>query len=48
MDALRIHDRGGSEGLAYEEAPVPEPGTGDVLVRVHAGPGRSSSGSMRT
>ena len=25
-DALRIHERGGPEGLAYEEAPVPEPG----------------------
>ena len=36
MHALRIHERGGPEGLAYEEAPVPEPGTGDVLVRVHA------------
>lgn len=29
-------NKGTSEGLAYEEAPVPEPGTGDVLVRVHA------------
>ena len=36
MYALRIHEQGTSEGLAYEEAPVPEPGTGDVLVRVHA------------
>jgi NADPH:quinone reductase-like Zn-dependent oxidoreductase len=36
MYALRIHERGTSEGLAYEEAPMPEPGTGDVLVRVHA------------
>jgi NADPH:quinone reductase-like Zn-dependent oxidoreductase len=35
MHALRIHERG-SEGLAHEEAPIPEPGTGDVLVRVHA------------
>lgn len=37
MHALRMHERGGLEGLVYEEAPVPEPGTGDVLVRVHAG-----------
>src|SRR5436309_905607 len=31
-----MHQQGGPEGLSYEEAPVPEPGTGDVLVRVHA------------
>jgi NADPH:quinone reductase-like Zn-dependent oxidoreductase len=36
MHALRIHKQGGPEGLTYEEAPVPEPGTGDVLVRVLA------------
>lgn len=36
MHALRIHEQRGSEGLAHEEAPIPEPGTGDVLVRVHA------------
>src|SRR5919198_2243850 len=36
MRALRMHERGGPEGLADEEAPLPEPGTGDVLVRVRA------------
>ncbi len=36
MHALRIHEQGGPEGLAYEDAPEPEPGTGDVLVRVLA------------
>jgi NADPH:quinone reductase-like Zn-dependent oxidoreductase len=36
MRALRIHAEGGPEGLVYEEAPDPEPGTGDVLVRVEA------------
>jgi len=36
MPALRIHEQGGPEGLSYEEAPVPKPATGDVLVRVHA------------
>jgi NADPH:quinone reductase-like Zn-dependent oxidoreductase len=36
MHALRIHEQGGPEGLTYEEAPEPEPGTGDVLVRVLA------------
>jgi len=36
VHALRIHEQGGPEGLTYEEAPEPEPGTGDVLVRVLA------------
>jgi NADPH:quinone reductase-like Zn-dependent oxidoreductase len=36
MHALRVHEQTGLEGLTYEDAPTPEPGTGDVLVRVHA------------
>ena len=36
MHALRIRAQGGPGGLSYEEAPMPEPGTGDVLVRVRA------------
>jgi NADPH:quinone reductase-like Zn-dependent oxidoreductase len=36
MHALRVHEQGGPEGLTYEDAPMPEPGIGDVLVRVHA------------
>jgi NADPH:quinone reductase-like Zn-dependent oxidoreductase len=37
MRALRVHDRrAGVDGLVYEEAPVPEPGIGEVLVAVHA------------
>jgi NADPH:quinone reductase-like Zn-dependent oxidoreductase len=36
MRALRIHSEGGPEGLLYEEAPDPEPGIGEVLVRVEA------------
>ncbi|MBU0606298.1 MAG: NADP-dependent oxidoreductase, partial [Armatimonadetes bacterium] len=36
MKAIRIHDYGGPEVLCYEEAPIPEPGPRDVLVRVHA------------
>ena len=36
MHALRSHKRGGPESLVYEEAPVPTPGTGDVLLRVSA------------
>jgi len=36
MKAVRIHGYGGPEVLAYEDAPKPEPGRGDLLVRVHA------------
>jgi len=36
MWALRVHERGGPEQLAYEQAPRPYVGTGDALVRVCA------------
>jgi NADPH:quinone reductase-like Zn-dependent oxidoreductase len=36
MKAIRIHRYGGPEVLQYEEAPRPEPGEGEALVRVHA------------
>src|SRR5689334_18044210 len=36
MKAVRIHTYGDSDVLTYEEAPVPTPGEGEVLVRVHA------------
>jgi NADPH:quinone reductase-like Zn-dependent oxidoreductase len=36
MHALRVHEQARPEGLTYEEAPVPEPGIGDVLVRAYA------------
>ncbi len=36
MWALRLHERGGPEQLAYEQAPGPYVGIGDALVRVHA------------
>src|SRR5437870_1630045 len=36
MRAVRIHDFGGPEVMRVEETPVPRPGTGQVLVRVHA------------
>lgn len=36
MKAVRIHERGGSEGLVLEDAPDPRPATGDVVVRVRA------------
>jgi NADPH:quinone reductase-like Zn-dependent oxidoreductase len=36
MHALRIHAQAGPEALIYEPAAVPEPGIGDVLLRVGA------------
>lgn len=36
MRAVRLHEHGGPEVLRYDEAPTPEPGPGEVLVRVHA------------
>jgi len=36
MKAVRIHEYGGPEVLKYEDAPRPEPGPGEVLIRVHA------------
>lgn len=36
MKAIRMHGRGGPELLVYEEAPRPQPGPGEVLVRVYA------------
>jgi NADPH:quinone reductase-like Zn-dependent oxidoreductase len=35
MMALRAHTRGGPEVLVYGEAPIPEPGSDEVLVAVH-------------
>lgn len=36
MKALRLHGRGGAEQLFFEEAPKPQPGPRDALVRVYA------------
>jgi NADPH:quinone reductase-like Zn-dependent oxidoreductase len=36
MKAVQFHDYGGPEVLHYEDAPKPEPGAGEVLVKVHA------------
>jgi NADPH:quinone reductase-like Zn-dependent oxidoreductase len=36
MKAVRIHEYGGPEVLKYEDGPRPAPGTGEVLIRVHA------------
>src|SRR5262245_41999782 len=36
MKAIRLHTQGGPEQLVYEDAPKPELGAGDALIRVHA------------
>jgi len=36
MKASRLHVRGDPGSLVFEEAPKPQPGEGEVLVRVHA------------
>jgi NADPH:quinone reductase-like Zn-dependent oxidoreductase len=36
VKAVRIHNYGGPEVLKYEDAPRPQPGAGEVLIRVHA------------
>ena len=36
MKAVRIHAYGGPDVLAYEDAPRPTAGDGEVLIRVHA------------
>jgi NADPH:quinone reductase-like Zn-dependent oxidoreductase len=36
MRAVRFHEHGGADVLRYEEAPDPQPATGEVLVRVRA------------
>jgi NADPH2:quinone reductase len=36
MKAIQVHEFGGPEVLRLEEAPTPQPGRGEVLVRMHA------------
>ena len=36
MKAIRVHEFGGPQVLRLEEVPTPQPGSGDVLVRMHA------------
>ena len=36
MKAIRIHEDGGPEVLRYEDAPDPEPGRDDVMIRLRA------------
>jgi NADPH:quinone reductase-like Zn-dependent oxidoreductase len=36
MKAIRLHELGGPDKLSYEDAPDPEPGPGETVVRLHA------------
>src|SRR4051812_7642197 len=36
MKAIRFHDYGAPDVLVYEDALMPEPAAGEVLVKVHA------------
>ena len=36
MKAIRIHDHGGPEVLAYEDVPVPEPRAGEARIKIEA------------
>jgi NADPH:quinone reductase-like Zn-dependent oxidoreductase len=36
MKAIRAHEHGGPDVLRYEDAPVPKPGAGELLVQVYA------------
>src|SRR5258708_12439210 len=36
MHAVVMYERGGPEVLRYEMIPIPVPGNGEVLIRVHA------------
>ena len=36
MKAIRIHKTGGPEVLTYEDAPEPQPGAGEAVVKVEA------------
>ena len=36
MKAMLLHEIGGPDKLSYEDAPDPEPGSGETVVRLHA------------
>jgi NADPH2:quinone reductase len=36
MNAIRVHEFGGPDVLGLQEVPTPQPGPGEVLVRIHA------------
>ena len=35
MKAIRIHDYGSADVMRYEDAPLPEPGPDEVLIKIH-------------
>ncbi|HVU11688.1 MAG TPA: NADP-dependent oxidoreductase [Phototrophicaceae bacterium] len=36
MKAARVHEWGGSENVFVDDVPIPEPNSGEVIIRVHA------------
>lgn len=47
MKAVRVHEYGGPEVLRYEDAPRPEAGPGELLIRVHAAGVNPVDGAVR-
>src|ERR1700730_6543578 len=48
MKAVRIHNYGGPEVLRFEDAPCPTPGSGELLIRVHAASVNAVDWKIRT
>ncbi len=48
MKSIRVHEFGGPEQLKLEEVPDPQPGPGQVVVRVHAAGVNPVEGYIRT
>ncbi len=36
MKAIRLYGQSGPDQIVFEDAPQPQPGVGEVLIRVHA------------